>query len=124
MGRSAAEVLFQGAVTPIAAYDSTKLNYGTLVRQYNLGANPEDKFAGPIPNMVARPMEQSTPFAVAYPHAVAFSADVTQWFYIENTAASPTRRIMLESHGTRFPHDAGFVLSGDSRSHGYSRHRH
>ena len=95
MPRTAAEILFQGAVTPIAAYDSTKLNFGTLVRQYNLGANPEDKFVGPVPNMVARPLEQSTPFAVAFQSAIQFTPDLIQWYYAENSAAGVTRRIML-----------------------------
>lgn len=79
----------------IGAYDATKINGTALLRQFNLGSNPEDKFIGAIPNLIARPLEQSVAFAVAFPHAVQISTDIIQWYLIENGTAAATRRVML-----------------------------
>jgi len=48
---------FTGATTPITSYDSTKTNLGSLIFQYT-GSNPQDKFVGPLPIGLARPMQE------------------------------------------------------------------
>lgn len=45
---------FTGSTTSITAYDYTKTNLGSLIIQ-NTGSNPEDKFVGPRPILLARP---------------------------------------------------------------------
>jgi len=48
---------FTGTTTPIASYDYTKTNLGTLMVQ-NTGSNPQDKYAGPLPVGITRPMQE------------------------------------------------------------------
>ncbi len=91
----AIEHLFTGETTPVSSYDSTKTNLGTLIKQYNLGSNPEDKFAAPIRASVARPMEASTGIAVAYPCPIRMTDNLDYVFFAENLAAAVTRRIVM-----------------------------
>ena len=94
MAIKAAEIELNGASTPIASYDPDKINLGTLMRAYGDTAG-EDGFAGPMPLAIARPMEQSTAFSVAFPHVIAWSDNIDWVFLIENTTAGATRRVML-----------------------------
>ena len=95
MSLVATEHTFTGSTTPIASYDSTKTNLGTLMVQKS-GLNPEDKFAGPLPVAVARPLEESTGVAMMFPHSITFSTTIDWVFLLENSAAaSATRRIFL-----------------------------
>ena len=95
MSLRAVQHIFNGSTTPIASYDSTKTNLGTLMIQKS-GPNPEDNFVGPLPVAVARPLEESTGVAMMYPHAITFSTTIDWVFLLENsTAASATRRIFL-----------------------------
>ena len=95
MSLVATEHTFTGSTTPIASYDSTKTNLGTLMIQKS-GANPEDNFVGPLPVAVARPLEESTGVAMMLPHSITFSTTIDWIFLLENsTAASATRRIFL-----------------------------
>ena len=89
----AVEHVFNGATTPIASYDSTKTNLGTLMIQKS-GSNPEDNFVGPLPVAIARPMEESTGVAMMYPHAITYSSTI-DWVFLVETAAATTRRIFL-----------------------------
>lgn len=70
MSLRATEYSFTGATTPIASYDSTKTNLGTLMVQ-NSGYNPEDNFVGPMPVAVARPMEESAAIPGMFPHVIS-----------------------------------------------------
>ncbi len=89
----AVEHIFNGSTTPIASYDSTKTNLGTLMIQKS-GENPEDNFVGPLPVAVARPMEESTGVAMVFPHAITYSSTIDWVFLLEN-AVTATKRIFL-----------------------------
>ena len=95
MSKQAVEHLFSGVTTPIASYDSTKTNLGTLIKQYNLGANPTDKFAGPSIIATARPNEQSTAIPGVFPHVLTYDSTTDWVFLADNAAAAVTRRIIL-----------------------------
>ena len=72
MAKLAVEQLASTTTTSISSYDSTKWNLGSLFKQYT-GPNAEDNYISTIPNTVARPMEESTAFAVMYPHVITRS---------------------------------------------------
>jgi hypothetical protein len=76
-------------------YDSTKLGLGPMIEQY--AGTGESAFVGPIPTAVARPMEQSTTIASAFPWAMRWqnnAAGEIDWiFFADNSAAAATRRI-------------------------------
>ncbi len=93
MSLRAVEHIFNGATTPIASYDSTKTNLGTLMIQKS-GTNPEDNFVGPLPVAVARPMEESTGVAMVFPHAITYSSTIDWVFLLENGTGA-TKRIFL-----------------------------
>jgi hypothetical protein len=93
MALRAVEHIFNGETTPIASYDSTKTNLGTLMIQKS-GVNPEDNFVGPLPVSVARPMEESTGIAMMYPHAMTYS-DTIDWVFLLENAANAAKRIFL-----------------------------
>jgi hypothetical protein len=88
----AIEHQFAGTTESIGSYDSTKTCLGTLIQQ-KTGATEADKFVGPLPLAVTRPMEASTPFACAFPSVVPISATKHWVFMAENSAAAATRRI-------------------------------
>lgn len=77
-------------------YDPTKLGLGGLMIQNNGGTN-ETNYAGPIPVALARPMEQSTAIASAFPWAMRWQNNVAgeiDWIFLaDNTTAAATRRI-------------------------------
>lgn len=93
MAKLAVEQLFNGSlVSNFGAYDQTKVNLGSLLNQYSLGSGPVDKFVGPMPVNVMRPMETGTNFGPTSLSVVPWSS--TEWwvFYIENSATA-TKRI-------------------------------
>ena len=91
MALRAVKHLFTGLTTPIASYDSTKTNLGTLMTQ-KTGSNPHDKYVGPFPVAVARPMEESTTTAMMFPHVLTWSSTVDWVFLVENSAAAAAAR--------------------------------
>ncbi|MCE9628793.1 MAG: hypothetical protein K8Q91_02235 [Candidatus Vogelbacteria bacterium] len=95
MSLRAVEHIFNGDTTPIASYDSTKTNLGTLMIQKS-GPNPEDNFVGPLPVAVARPMEESTAVTMIFPSVITFSSTVDWVFLIENVASAAKRIFLYE----------------------------
>ncbi len=92
---TSAGTISAGSTYVITGYDSTKTSIGTLMIQKS-GVNPEDNFVGPFPVSVARPMEESTPVSVMYPHAITYSPTIDWVFCIENNAAVAKRIFMYE----------------------------
>jgi hypothetical protein len=82
--------------TPLTgSYTSSKWYGGSLIQQ-RTGSNSFDNFIGPLSVAMARPMEESTPIAMFYPHVQTFSDTIDWVFLTENTAvAVATRRIFL-----------------------------
>ena len=99
MSLRAVEHIFNGDTTPIASYDSTKTNLGTLMVQKS-GVNPEDNYVGPRPVTIARPMEESTGVAMMFPHAITFSSTIDWVFLVENAAAAAKRIFLYEYNKT------------------------
>lgn len=95
MSLRATEHIFTGATTPIASYDSTKTNLGTLMVQ-KTGLTPQDNFVGPLPVAVTRPMEESTPVAMMFPHVITFSTTVDWVFMLENSVTAAKRIFLYE----------------------------
>lgn len=84
----------EGSTTPVASYDSSKWNLGTLIKRYS-GVNAEDNYIGPARVALARPMEESTAIAIMFPHAITVSPTIDWVFAAENSvAASAARRII------------------------------
>ena len=48
---------FTGTTTPIASYDATKTNLGTLMVQ-NTGSTAQEKYVGPLPVAYTFPMQE------------------------------------------------------------------
>lgn len=90
--KASIEHIFTGLTTPIASYDSTKTNLGTLIQQ-RTGASLVDKFAGPMPIGMTRPMEASSPTTAGLVHVIPWSSDVDWVFVADNSTAAITRRI-------------------------------
>lgn len=86
------EHIFTGATTPIASYDSTKTSIGTFITQ-NTGDNATDKWVGPHPVAVGRPLEVSGGFTQFYPHAIPFSDSLHWIFAIVNSTSGTGRSI-------------------------------
>lgn len=99
MSLRATEHNFTGSTTPISSYDSTKTNLGTLMVQKS-GLAPEDNFVGPLPIAVARPMEESTPLPMMFPHAITFSTTIDWVFLLENTVNASKRIFLYEYNKT------------------------
>jgi hypothetical protein len=99
MARKAVEHLFTGSTTPYTAYDSTKTTLGKWIQQ-KTGAATTDKYAGPFPVTVARPMEQSSSIAAVYPCAINIGNNIHWVFLADNGGAAPTRRIVLYTYNT------------------------
>ncbi|TXG80172.1 MAG: hypothetical protein E6R13_08605 [Spirochaetes bacterium] len=91
MATKAINFKFTGATTPVSAYDETKTNLGSLIKQYT-GITYADKFAGAAKIGIARPMEQSTPIPGIYPHVIPFSDTIDWVFLADNATAAATRR--------------------------------
>ncbi|MBP6857853.1 MAG: hypothetical protein KBC11_01535 [Candidatus Pacebacteria bacterium] len=98
MAKRAIEHVFTGAVTPYTSYDPSKTNLGVLIQQ-RTGATSLDKFVGPMPIGLARPMEASTAIAAVFPYVVTTSNPDVNWvFLIDNGTAAATRRIIKYQH--------------------------
>lgn len=94
MSKIAVEKLASENSVAIASYDKTKWSLGSLIRQMS-GVNPEQNYIGPNPIALARPMEESTPIPLLYPHVITFSPTIDWVFAPENLAsASASRRIV------------------------------
>lgn len=98
MAKAAVEQVFNGTFSEGTSYDETRITIPaapSLVRQWDLGSGPNDKFVGPAPVVPLRPLEQSTAIAPGQLCVIQWSA--TQWwvFYVSNDAAAVTRRIGL-----------------------------
>ena len=89
----AVEHQFSGTTQSIGSYDSTKTLIGSLIQQ-KTGATDLDKYIGPMPIAVARPMEAATAVASAFPSVIAWSATKHWVFMVENAAAAVARRIV------------------------------
>ena len=90
--KAAIEHIFTGLTTPVASYDSTKTNLGTLIQQ-RTGSSLTDKFAGPMPIGMTRPMEASSPTTAGLLHVIPWSNDIDWVFVADNSTAAATRRI-------------------------------
>jgi hypothetical protein len=95
MSLRAVEHTFTGSTTPIASYDSTKTNLGTLMIQKS-GPNPEDNFVGPLPVAIGRPMEESTAVAMIFPSVITYSPTIDWVFMMEATTAAAKRIFLYE----------------------------
>lgn len=88
----------------IDTYDHTKLGLGNLMIQ-NDRFGSEDRWVGPYPVALARPMEQATAIASVYPFAIRWqnnaSGEIDWVFFADNAAAAATRRINAYSFNRR-----------------------
>ena len=94
MSKSAMEHLFTGTTGDISVYDKTKTLLGSLFRQ-NTGPLDSDKWVGPAPIAVARPMEQSTAIPSGPVHAISWSSNIDWLFFGDLATAAATRRISM-----------------------------
>lgn len=93
MAKRAAELMFTGTTTPYTSYDSADTTLGKWIQQ-KTGANWYDKYVGPFPMSVARPMEQSTAIPGIYPHVIDWGNNLHWVFLADNATAAATRRIV------------------------------
>lgn len=90
--RSAAELSFGNLVTTnISSYDSTKLNIGKLIQQYNGGGL--DSFVGPSKIGIIRPFENTASAGMAYIHVINWSSIYSWIFIADTTSAAATRKV-------------------------------
>lgn len=99
MAKRAVEHLFTGTTTPYTAYDSTKTNLGQWIQQ-KTGSLETDKFAGPFPVSMVRPMEQSTAIPGVYPHVIDVGNNINWVFLADLATAAATRRIVCYTYET------------------------
>lgn len=92
-------MLFTEITTPYTAYDSTKTNLGQWIQQ-KTGSNWYDKYVGPFPISVTRPMEASTQIPGIYPHVIDWGNNLHWVFLADNAAAAATRRIVCYTFNT------------------------
>ena len=95
MSKVAVEHLFRGETVEYPAYDPTKTRLGKLISQFNLGALDDQKYAGPLPVVVGRPMEASTAIPCTYPCTVDIGDGQQYVFLADNAAAAATRRVVM-----------------------------
>jgi hypothetical protein len=100
MATRATEHYFTGTTTPYTAYDAAKTNLGQWIQQKNLGDDPGEKFAGPFPVAVARPMEATTAIPVAYPHIIDYGNGIHWVFLADQATAAATRRVVAYTFDT------------------------
>lgn len=83
------------------SYDSSKLGLGPLMIQNN-GVSAEDKWAGPLPLSVIRPMEYSTAIPGIFPWAMQWSSSASEkldWVFLaDNATAAATRRLIMATY--------------------------
>lgn len=75
-------------------YDEDELGLGPLMLQNN-GVTNEDKWVGPIPVSVARPIETSAAIPAVYPAAARWSDQYDWVFFADAATAAATRRFQL-----------------------------
>jgi len=121
----AVEHQFSGTTQSISSYDSTKTLLGSLIQQ-KTGATSLDKFVGPLPISVARPMEAATAVAGAYPSVIPWSSTKHWVFLAENSAAAVTRRIVAYEYdipSNNFTYKGfitlNFALAGNKTINGF-----
>jgi hypothetical protein len=98
MSFTAQEIRF-GEYPATGSYDMDKVTLSSLMTSVN-GMLAEGKWAGPLPISIARPLEQSIPVAMAYPHVIQVSPTLFWVFLIENGTAAVTRRLSLYTYDT------------------------
>lgn len=77
-----------------ASYDSTSLGLGhMMVQQY--GASNEDRFVGPMPVVLGRPVETAGAMPGFYPWVYDWSPTKSWVFLADNAATAATRRVQL-----------------------------
>jgi len=94
-----------GAVTPSGAlpstnttgYSSTRTSIGTLMKQQT-GTADTDKWIGPFPVGISRPMEASTQIPGIMPHVIRWSTDIDWIFLADNATATTSRRIVYYTY--------------------------
>jgi hypothetical protein len=96
MSFTAQEIRF-GEYPSTGSYDPAKVSLSKLMVSVN-GATAKDKWAGPLPVAVARPMEQSTAVAMAYPHVIQISPNIFWIFLAENSTAAANRRLFMYTY--------------------------
>lgn len=83
-------------IVGVGTYDQDKLGLGFLMCQ-KTGAGVDDKFVGPLPVAIARPMEASVAIPFAFPWAMRWSETETSridWvFAADISTAANTRRL-------------------------------
>jgi len=94
MSKKAVEHIFVGNTSPITSYNQNNTNLGELIKQYT-GLTSLDRYVGPSRIGIARPMEASTAIVSFFPHVIDISSSISWVFLADNTAAAPTRRIVL-----------------------------
>jgi len=100
MAKVAVEHLFQGTTQKYSVgYDSSKTLLGQWIQQ-KTGVLGTDKYAGPFPISIARPMEAPTSITSSYPHVIDLG-NGTHWIFLsELSAAAATRRVVLYTFDT------------------------
>lgn len=93
MALRAVEHKFTGETVAYTSYDATKTNLGALIQQ-KTGVAEVEKFAGPMPIALARPMEASTSIPGVFPHVVVVDSNTHWVFLADNATAANTRRIV------------------------------
>jgi hypothetical protein len=93
MAKVTADHFFNGTTGKLASgYNSANTMLGEYILQQG-----SPSYAGPNPMAIGRPLEATTPFAVAFPHAI--DVGPTQWLFLaENSTAAATRRVMKYSY--------------------------
>jgi hypothetical protein len=81
-------------------YTASMMSLGSLMH-VNTGTVGTDKWVGPLPVAVARPLEQSTPSAINFAHVIPYTNDVDWIFGADNGAAAATRRFMFYEYDRR-----------------------
>lgn len=95
--KAAIEQLFNGTlpVSTLPAYNSDSINVGSLLGQFTLSANPEDRFVGPRPAVAIRPVETSAAIPAAAVHPLQITSDLFWVFAADGASGAATRRIQL-----------------------------
>ena len=92
--KRAVELTQTNEVSVLPAYDSTKYSIGDLMWM-NTGPSESDKWGGPLPISLGRPMEASVAIPAIYPHAIQYSPSKYYQVYADNATAAATRRFVL-----------------------------
>ena len=94
MGLACVEHQFTGTTTSITSYDSTKTCLGPLIQQQT-GPLSTDKYAGPLPIVMGRPIETTGAVPGMDPHAITVDSDNYYVALADGAAAAATRRLVL-----------------------------